>query len=205
MLDTKFPRIQFDDVGLEDVVDYLRDATRVNFYVDWKSLATAGVTQKTPVTLKLHAMPMRTALTFILRSAGGTTPLCWRLDQNVIQIASRPAADLQLIRRVYPVADLLMVVPDFSDAPNFDLSALGQSSSGRGGGGGGGSLFGNISQQQEKPLTQRERAEQLIQLITDNIRPEIWKRNGGPASINYFNGRLIVVAPADVQETIGGK
>jgi hypothetical protein len=205
MLDAKFPRIQFDDVGLEDVVNYLRDATRVNFYVDWKSLEAVGVMQKTPVTLKLHAMPMRTALTFILRSAGGTTPLSWRLDQNVIQIASRPAADLQLIRRVYPVADLLMVVPDFSDAPNFDLSALGQNSSGQGGSGGGANLFGNTSQQQEKPMTQRERAEQLIQLITDNIRPEIWKGNGGPASIDYFNGYLIVVAPADVQEKLGGR
>ncbi len=206
MLDAKFPRIQFDDVQLADVIDYLRDATRVNFYIDWKSLEAVGVTRQTPVTLKLHAMPMRTALTFILRSAGGVNPLSWRLDQNVIQIASRPAADLVLVRRVYPVQDLLLVVPDFV-GPNFDLSSVSQNTSGgNGGGGNSGTLFGNTNgQDQEKPITRRERAEELIRLITDNIRPEIWKANGGPASINYFNGHLIVIAPADVQEKIGGR
>jgi hypothetical protein len=203
MLNAKFPTIQFDDVGLENVIDFLRNSTRVNFYVDWKSLAAAGVTPKTPVTLKLHAMPMRTALTFILRSAGGTVPLSWRVDENIIQISGRAAADLQLIRRVYPVEDLLMLVPDFTDAPDFDLSSLAQSGSAKGGSSGD-NLFGNTSQQREKPLTQRDRAEELIQLITSTIRPEIWRRNGGPASINYFNGSLIVLAPADVQAKISG-
>ena len=36
------------------------------------------------------------------------------------------------------------------------------------------------------------------------VRPTIWKENGGPATMRYFNGKLIVTAPQSVQEMIGG-
>lgn len=207
ILASRFPQVQFSDVALENVIDYLRQSTGANFFVDWKALEQAGVTRQTPVTLKLHNMPFATTLNFILRSAGGSTPLSWYVDQNVIQITARQAADRQMVRRVYPVADLLMVIPDFSDAPSFDLSQIGNSSSGQGGGSASNSsLFANTSQQRQNTgTTPRQRAEELIALITENIRPDIWRRNGGEASIVYFNGALIVTAPRDVQEAIGGQ
>jgi hypothetical protein len=32
----------------------------------------------------------------------------------------------------------------------------------------------------------------------------VWRQNGGPASIRFFNGTLIVTAPRSVHEAIGG-
>jgi hypothetical protein len=35
------------------------------------------------------------------------------------------------------------------------------------------------------------------------VRPEIWRENGGTASIQYILGELIITAPLSVQEAIG--
>jgi hypothetical protein len=41
-------------------------------------------------------------------------------------------------------------------------------------------------------------------MIRETVRPEIWRENGGAASIRFYNGNLIVTAPRSVQEAIGG-
>lgn len=61
-----------------------------------------------------------------------------------------------------------------------------------GGGGGTGSNLGNAE----------ERAEELIELITEVIRPDVWQVNGGTATIRYFNGNLVVNAPRSVHELL---
>jgi hypothetical protein len=79
-----------------------------------------------------------------------------------------------------------------------------------GGGGGGGGLFGGGTgtgtdrRDREQGRTRAERAQDLVDLIMDVIEPDIWRENGGPASIRYFNGSLIVTAPRHIHEMIGG-
>jgi hypothetical protein len=58
--------------------------------------------------------------------------------------------------------------------------------------------------QKEKVKTKQERADDLVTLVRETIRPEIWKENGGTAAVRYYNGNLIVTAPRSVQEAIGG-
>jgi hypothetical protein len=41
-------------------------------------------------------------------------------------------------------------------------------------------------------------------MIRETIRPEIWRENGGTASIRYYNGHLVVTAPRSVHEALGG-
>lgn len=60
------------------------------------------------------------------------------------------------------------------------------------GGAGGSSDLGNAE----------ERAEELIELITEVIRPDVWQANGGTATIRYFNGNLVVNAPRSVHEML---
>jgi hypothetical protein len=99
-----------------------------------------------------------------------------------------------------------MIIPDFTDAPQFSLDAS-QNQSGGGGGGGGGfgggggggqvtianTLFANqgqIGQNQQPVKTKAERAQDLVDLIENIVFPDIWKENGGTASIRYFNGSI---------------
>ena len=75
----------------------------------------------------------------------------------------------------------------------------GMSGGGSGGGGNGGGTGGSGGSVIE---SQEERAEELIELITEVVRPDIWKDNGGTATISYFQGNLVVNAPRSVHELL---
>ena len=42
-------------------------------------------------------------------------------------------------------------------------------------------------------------------MITDTVRPEVWKVNGGNATINFYRGHLIVTAPRSVHEMLSSQ
>jgi hypothetical protein len=73
------------------------------------------------------------------RPADGSRVLArWtRLSANLDDPTSRPS------ERAREIRDLTVDVPNFTDAPNFDLVAAGQGQRRQGGGGGSGALFGN--------------------------------------------------------------
>ena len=219
-LSQRVPELKFQGVTLSDAIDFLRDISGANMTVNWKALEGAGVSRDTSVNLHLRGVSMRKALDLLLSEAGGGDQLTYDIDQGVIEITTRELADRKMVTRVYPVDDLIMVIPDFTDAPQFNLDASqnqsgggGGSSGGAGGAGGGqttiaNSLFANqgqLNQNQEQVKTKAERAQELVDLIQNIVFPDIWKDNGGTASIRYFNGSLVVTAPRSVQEAIGGE
>ena len=91
-----------------------------------------------------------------------------------------------------------MKIPNFV-GPEMDFNSGQQSSSGRNGGGGGGGTepfrCDSTTEHQDKNQAQTQRADHLVTLVTETIRPEISRDNGGTATIRYFNGHLIVTAP----------
>lgn len=220
-LNQRMPELKFQGVTLSDAIDFLRDVSGANITVNWKALEGAGVSRDASVNLHLRGVSMRKALDLLLNEAGGGDQLTFDVDQGVIEITTHELADRRMVTRVYPVDDLIMEIPDFTDAPNFNLDASQNQGGGGGGGGGGGaggggggqvtvanSLFANqgqMNQSQQQGKTKTERAQDLVDLIENLVFPEIWKDNGGTASIRYFNGSLVVTAPRSVQEAIGGE
>lgn len=195
--------LRLQGVALTDALDFLRDTTGANVHVNWKALEAAGVAKDTPITTRLTNIPLRKALTYVLAEADAANTITWYLDGGVIEVTTRELADKVMITRVYPVDDLLVEVPDFI-GPQFDLQQASQSSSSRGGGGGS-SLFSSTNNNTQPGATKSDRANSLVQLITETIRPDIWRSNGGTASITYFNGMLVVTAPRSVHEAIAGR
>ncbi|MHC4382724.1 MAG: hypothetical protein ACYS0J_07845, partial [Planctomycetota bacterium] len=54
-------------------------------------------------------------------------------------------------------------------------------------------------------LTETERAQVIIDLITESIEPDAWDVNGGDwATIRYYTGTLIIRAPDYIHRQIGG-
>jgi uncharacterized membrane protein YgcG len=208
------PESKFTGVGLSDALDFIRDVSGINLNVDWKSLAEAGVTKDAPINLRMYGVSVRRVLNAVLTEAAGGDTLTFYVDDGVVEITTKTVADAKLITRVYPVGDLLVDIPDFTDAPNFDLTQQSSGSGGGkgGGGGGGGSggsggLFSSSSStttEKATVKTREEKAQELVDLIMTTVRPEIWKENGGTASIRYFNGHLVVSAPRSVHEMLGG-
>jgi len=198
--------MNMNSVSFEDAIGFFRDASGLNVVVDWHALELMNVTRQTPITLKLSDVTLRRALQAILDQAGGAGhAVTYYVEDGIVEITSRDAADHDPVTRVYPVDDLLMIVPDFA-GPTFNLQQTNQTSGQGGGGGGSGgqSLFsGSSTQTQDTPAARAKRADDLVKSITSTIRPEIWRDNGGSvASMRYFNGYLIVTAPRSVQDAI---
>lgn len=212
VLNRTLPELKFDGVALGEAFDFLHDVTAVNLHINWKALEGIGVSKDTQVNLKLRQVTVRRALELILSEAAPGGELGYEVDKGVIEVTTRELADKTVYTVVYNIEDLLMEIPDFDNAPDFNLESTSQQGGGggRGGGGGGGGggqgLFSNANggQQKEFTKTKDERANDLVQLIEELIRPDVWRDNGGPASIRYFNGNLIITAPRSVHEAIGG-
>jgi hypothetical protein len=165
-------------------------------------METIGVGKDTTINVRLRSVTLRKVLRTILTEAGTGNLLTYYIDENVIEITTRELADRQLFTKVYPVEDLIMDLPDFDQAPTFQLNQ--GSTGGRGSGGSGQSIFSNTNQNTNSTNTRGNRAQELIDTIQAIVQPDIWNTSGGPAAIRFWNGSLIVTAPRSVHEALGG-
>ncbi len=216
LMDTVLPNTVMHDVPLRDAVQYLRNMTGANIFINWNALQAAGISNITPITLHLRDVTMRKILAVMLQEASPGATLVDYVDQNVLTITTRQEANTHLVTRIYPVGDLVMTVPNFT-APAFNLQnqssnsgvqissgssggAISSNSSNLFSGSGSGTGMGNTT----TPTT-AQRAQSLVSMIEGTVQPNIWTANGGPATIIYFNRQLVVSAPVYIQQMIGGR
>jgi len=191
----------FDGVPLVDVLDYIASGSGINLIVNWNALEEIGIDRSAPVSLKLKQVTYLTALRFAMQ--GVSDQIGFDVDENIVIITTRELADSRMITRIYPIDDLLTIIPDFDNAPQFSLQGGG--GGGSGGGGGGGSLFGGgggnsggNGSDNGNSATREERAQQVIDTLQATIVPDVWDVNGGRATIKYINGVLVVTAPVRI-------
>ncbi len=207
-LERAMPAIRFDASTLTDVIDFLSDTSGANISVDWKALEAAHVAKDAPISLRLGAgVPLRKVLSMVLRQAASDAPLTSYVDDGVIEVTSQEASDKVLISKTYPIQDLLFQATDYTQAPQLDLQNATQGQQGGQGGGGNSSSQSLFTQSgsnntQTAGSSQTDRANEIIKLITDTVKPELWQVNGGTATINFFRGVLIVNAPRSVHELL---
>ena len=201
-LDKRLPAAKLDNVALADALDFLHDISGVNITVDWKSLEAKGISKNAQINLNLHDVSAAKVLTLILSEAGPGDLLTYYIDQNVVQITTREIADEKMITMVYYVMDLLQPNPQF----DYTIQNInGGSAQVTGGGGSSGqSSIQTGGTQGNTGKTMDDKANDLIKLIETVVRPDVWRDNGGQASMAFLNGNLIVTAPRSVQEAIGG-
>ena len=142
--------VDFNETEAEQVFTYLKEVTGLDFYIDWKSLDTVGITKSSPISLTFPQIRGDKALDLALEAAAGdaANPTDaqanhgdWTVEDGIILVASTEALALRRVTIVYDVRDLLFIVPYFDNAPNFNIDAAlnqGGGGGGQGGGGGGG-------------------------------------------------------------------
>ncbi|HEX7009149.1 MAG TPA: hypothetical protein VF184_04150, partial [Phycisphaeraceae bacterium] len=191
--------VNFQAVRLANVIDFLRSTTELNFFVNWPALQQAGVEPDTPITLQLTSVPADQVLRLVLQQVSTEfDPVGYSIIDGVVTISTERDLKRTTDTRVYDIRDLLVQVPNFTDAPAFDLSeSLG--GQGRGGSGGGGgsseSIFGDEEQDEgeEGVPTRAELVAEITSLIQDTIgTPEEWFPGTGGSSMRELNGNLIV-------------
>jgi len=89
--------LNFEDIELGDIIQFMRDVSGMSIYVDWDGLHAVGVSRNTPVMVRAVNVSLRTGLALILNS-GLSAPeqaLDWGVADGVIVIA--PPEDVRAL------------------------------------------------------------------------------------------------------------
>lgn len=213
--------IELKDQRLEDVIKFISELTGAEIDSMWLTdREQIGMDKEFQVSLKANGISALSLLERVLdMSTSDTTGahgMTWQMsDGGALQIG--PRERLNKFRRVelYDINDMLMEIPDFTNAPQFDLNNVLQGSGGRGGGGSSQSPFqqnngrgGNQPGQGvngQQGTTKADRAEALKNLIIGLVEPDQWVENGyEAASIKYYQNVFIVNAPDYVHRALDG-
>ncbi len=202
--------VQVQETPVRELINHLaQNVLNINIigrYSDDK--VGHGIDPETPITLDAIDKPALNVLELILDQCQDLEETTWQLRNGFVEIGTKARLSARGARQIkyYPIRDLLFEPPMFDNAPELDLStALNQGQrSGGGGGSGGGSIFGDPGDDPDR-LSEEERALQLRDLITETIEPEAWGVNGGDwATIRYYQGTFIIMAPDYIHRQIGG-
>lgn len=212
-----FP-VNFEENKLENVIDYIRNVTGVNFYVNWTPLQnSAGIERDSPVSLQLKGVPASRVLDMVLEqvnaASGDIEPLAWEYRGDVVVLSTKEDMRFMAYTRLYVVRDLVLA-GDAGTNPNLavrlkELEDRSKSARTVLDGPSRGpvnmprvkstcnhvfDLVDLISTEQRMKSKHPRTINVLIALITENVGvPEEWARNGGkPSSIRDAGGALAI-------------
>ncbi len=98
-------KLEFHNMPLEDVTDFLKDYHRIEIQFDDKALEDIGVGEDAPITVNLEGLSLRSALELMLSD----WELTYVVQHEVLLITTEEEAAGQryMTTKLYPVADLL--------------------------------------------------------------------------------------------------
>lgn len=183
--------VNFEARRLDNVIDYFRNTTGLNMTVNWPALAEIGIEPDAPITLQLEQVPAETALRLVLEQVSALSPqdpVTYSVVDGIVRISTQSSLTRNTEIRVYDIRDMLVQVPTFTNAPQFDLASVIE-----GGGTEGGGLTIEEGDEQE-PISREDLVARITGLIQDTVgRQDEWVAYGGDqSSLQELNGQLIV-------------
>ena len=101
------------------MIERLQKLADVNMHLDPQGLESEGIASDTPITIELRQEVMlKSALNLILEPLH----LSYVVKDQVLKITSEQMKAGQVYTVVYPVADLVMPIPNFGGGPNMGLA-----------------------------------------------------------------------------------
>jgi general secretion pathway protein D len=206
MLTSIQPEVNFEDHPFDQVMGFLTDVNDMNIAVDWEDLRNHGVDRDKPITIRLRDVPLRTVLTEVLGQAGGDVPLNYSVGDGLLRIATKEKLDREKHIVVYDIRDLIVDIPQFANAPRFDLG--GQPAGGGDlPGGRGDSIFGSQpgygADDGEQGSNRRNDAivEEIMDIVRQTVEPDSWRETGtGDGALRELNGQLIVYNTSEAHQ-----
>ncbi|HEX8875217.1 MAG TPA: hypothetical protein VF777_00580 [Phycisphaerales bacterium] len=199
--------VDFAETPLEKALDWVAKASSVRMDIDWPSLEKIGVNKDTPVTANLSTIRLDHLLDLVVRkvSPDPTSAAAWEVQDGILRVASAETINRSTLMVIYDIKDLLIVIRDYSNVPQFDLNSSLQAASSSGGGGGGQSPFqGGNQQTADGGPTQEELTDELVRLLTEQVDPDNWRENGGSVGfVSRYKGNLLITQTPKNHRAIG--
>lgn len=112
--------LQFDNAPLSLVLNYLAKLAEINLHLDPQGLSEEGVTTDTPVTIDLNQeISLKSALNLILEPLH----LSYIIKDEVLKVTSEHFRDGNIVPKTYPVADLVIPIPNFVPGPRMGMAS----------------------------------------------------------------------------------
>jgi len=183
------PKMEFENTPIKDALKALADSGGFSVVFD-QALEEGGLDLSTrPVSLRASGMTYEEAINLILPRECG-----YRVEAGYVLVTTLEKSYLPLRVCVYSIQLTLAEIPDFTDAPRFEVGNVLAQAAQRGGGATG--LFTNPAQPATTQATATpDRIIAMIKKMVTNAsdrRIAPWDDEGGPATIQYSGGKLIV-------------
>lgn len=204
--------LHFKNVPLEQAIRDLSAASGVQVVPDYRALQSAKINLDSPLSITVDNINMKSALNIMLDQLG----LTYIIQDQVLKITTEDKTKGRLVRVTYPIADLIVVVPDhpmpdvlnlqkaieramqpnqafggYLTPPAYPMGA-GQPVSTHGdtlGGAFGGRNTNGAAGSQNQPAKDKSKeamAEVLKELIQNTVAKNSWESMGGTGAIQYF-------------------
>lgn len=199
-LDVKISEIDFNDMPLDDVINYLREITGTNFIVEWGRIEFFGIPRDTRIQLSLRNVTARTVLDAVCAQLGyNDRYFGYVLQDNIVRITAGDDAHSRFVNtRIYPIRDwverevarsVARHPPTAKRTPNL----------------GGGNYSPPDPAIDQFTPAEREVAvyTDLIHLIRESIDRDSWVDNGGRiGSVRPILGRLVITQSPKAHQQI---
>jgi len=190
---TPRPGLDFERSSVRDVLTYLAEIGHFAIVYD-KALEEQGIDLATRVvSIRVSGITYEKALEIILPRECG-----YRVGPGYVLITTMEKAWLPLRTATYSIRLHLAEIPNFKDAPRFEVGDMTNNAAQATSGGGGFDLFSGGAAGLNEEDKGRATPERIINLLKRFVRHDNdrriapWDDEGGPASIQYMGGKLIV-------------
>lgn len=190
-LRTRQTRLAVEQTAVKDVLKMLGELGKFSVVYDPELEQTGVDLAVRSVTLSFTGLTYEDALTLVLPQECG-----YQVGPGYVLVTTLEKSWLPLRTATYSIRLALAEIPNFV-APRMEIGDITQQAAGAVGGGGAfGNIFGNAAQPEaDANAVTPDRVIEIIKRFARNendrrIAP--WDDEGGPASMTYMNGVLIV-------------
>lgn len=204
------PALAFEQTPLVDVMEFFRTVSGMNMVVNWKALSAVGVEATMPISLQVKNVSVWKAMDLVLDQVNAGkdrySSVYWVLDDGVVSVTTGGVLDQEMRVKIYDVADLLMVIPDYdlNNANNGTSTSNGNTANTNNSGGSSSSsgMFGATSNNNNNHSStdnnqlgeadQRARMQDnMIAMIKSAGGDDLWAPTGR-GTVRILNGKMII-------------
>lgn len=216
-----FPgKIQFFDMPLRDVLDYISEQIEVDILIDNRLHSNPHIDFSQAVSLDFQygKVTTKTLLSLLFEQGDIDAEAGFLVRDEILYITGTGNVEQTMTVRVYNCRDLVGASNPSGLGGGYGAPAGGdygyESEAGAGFGGGGfdgaggygmaqrGGMPGGMGTGGIEPGSPSPGQHDLISVVTQTIEPDFWSESGGPASARLFNGLLVVKNTSEVHQQI---